>query len=194
MPLFCVCWIANIRVNSAPSRYKSSVARQSPREGGTKESPGKWGWNLWENIRSSFSLSTGGYMDALRPHWDERKCNKHERGSVFIVLRENIPEDEWWPLLNLVSRPFYPSSIQFVVVVVIHLLGHVQLFSDPMNCSLPGSAAMGFSRQEYWSGLPFPPPGDLPNPGIEPTFPALVGVFFCTLFWLWCSKIYPSAH
>ena len=31
----------------------------------------------------------------------------------------------------------------------------------------------GFSRQEYWSGLPFPPPGDLPNPGIEPGSPAL---------------------
>ena len=31
----------------------------------------------------------------------------------------------------------------------------------------------GFSRQEYWSGLPFPPPGDLPNPGIEPRSPAL---------------------
>ena len=33
--------------------------------------------------------------------------------------------------------------------------------------------SMGFPRQEYWSGLPFPSPGDLPNPGIEPTFPAL---------------------
>jgi len=32
---------------------------------------------------------------------------------------------------------------------------------------------MGFSRQEYWSGLPFPPPGDLPDPGIEPRSPAL---------------------
>ena len=37
---------------------------------------------------------------------------------------------------------------------------------DPMDCSLPGSS-MGFSRQEYWSGLPFPSPGDLPNPGIK---------------------------
>jgi len=37
---------------------------------------------------------------------------------------------------------------------------------------------MGFPRQEYWSGLPFPPPGDLPSPEIKPTFPALaVGVF-----------------
>ena len=42
---------------------------------------------------------------------------------------------------------------------------------------------MGFSRQEYWSGLPRPPPGDLPNPGIEPTSPvapALAGRFFTT--------------
>ena len=38
--------------------------------------------------------------------------------------------------------------------------------------------SMGFSRQEYWSGLPFPPPGDLPDPGIEPTSLALAGGFF----------------
>ena len=37
---------------------------------------------------------------------------------------------------------------------------------------------MGFSRQEYWSGLPFPPPGDLPDPGIEPVSPASAGGFF----------------
>ena len=42
---------------------------------------------------------------------------------------------------------------------------------------------MGFSRQEYWCGLPFPPPGDLPNPGVKPKAlrsPALAGVFFTT--------------
>jgi len=37
---------------------------------------------------------------------------------------------------------------------------------------------MEFSRQEYWSGPPFPPPGDLPNPEMEPTFSALAGGFF----------------
>ena len=37
---------------------------------------------------------------------------------------------------------------------------------------------MGFSRQEYWSGLPFTPPGDLPDPGIKPITPALAGRFF----------------
>ena len=39
---------------------------------------------------------------------------------------------------------------------------------------------MGFLRQEHWSGLPFPSPGHLPDPGIEPTFPALTGGFFTT--------------
>jgi len=39
---------------------------------------------------------------------------------------------------------------------------------------------MRFPRQEYWSGLPFPSPGDLPDPEIEPTYPALAGVFFTT--------------
>ena len=46
-----------------------------------------------------------------------------------------------------------------------------------------GPLSMGFSRQEYWSGLPCPPPGDLPDPGIEPTSllsPALAGMFFTT--------------
>ena len=41
--------------------------------------------------------------------------------------------------------------------------------------------SMGFSRQDYWSGVPFPSPGDLPNPGIEPTSPALAGGFFAAL-------------
>ena len=40
--------------------------------------------------------------------------------------------------------------------------------------------SMGFPRQEYWSGLPFPPPGDVPDPGIKPEFPALAGGFFTT--------------
>jgi len=44
---------------------------------------------------------------------------------------------------------------------------------DPMDCSLPGSSVHGFSRQQYWSGLPFPSPGDLLNPGIKPRSPAL---------------------
>ena len=50
--------------------------------------------------------------------------------------------------------------------------------SDPMDCSLPGSSVQEIFRQEYWSGLPFPSPGDLPDPGIKSKSPALAGKFF----------------
>ena len=55
------------------------------------------------------------------------------------------------------------------------LLSHVQLFATPWTVAYQVPLSMGFSRQEYWSGLPCPPPGDLSNPGIEPTSPALAG-------------------
>ena len=52
---------------------------------------------------------------------------------------------------------------------------------DPMNCSPQAPLSVGFCRQEYWSRLPFPSPGDLSNPGIEPVSPALAGRFFATV-------------
>ena len=51
---------------------------------------------------------------------------------------------------------------------------------NSMNCSPPGSFVHGFPRQEYWSGIPFPSPGNLPDAGIEPIPPALAGGFFTT--------------
>ena len=64
------------------------------------------------------------------------------------------------------------------VCVCVHakLLQWCPTLCDPVNCCLPGS-----SRQEYWNGLPYPPPEDLSNPGIKPmslTSPALSGGFF----------------
>ena len=56
-------------------------------------------------------------------------------------------------------------------------------FATPWTVPHQAPLSMGFSRQEYWSGLPFPPPGDLPDPGIEPRSlmsPALAGGFFTT--------------
>ena len=61
---------------------------------------------------------------------------------------------------------------------VVQSLSCVRLFCDPMDCQDPLS--MGFPRQKYWSGLPFPFPGDFPHPGIEPESPALAGAFFTT--------------
>ena len=62
-------------------------------------------------------------------------------------------------------------------------LSRVRLFATPWTVAYQASPSVGFSKQEYWSGLPFPSPGDLPDPGTEPTSltsPALVGGFFTT--------------
>ena len=60
-------------------------------------------------------------------------------------------------------------------------LSHVRLFMTPWTVAHQAPLSMGFSRQENWSGLSCPPPGDLPDPGIEPASPespALAGRFF----------------
>ena len=59
-------------------------------------------------------------------------------------------------------------------------LSHVQLFVTPWPIACQAPLSMGFSRQEYYSGLPCPSPGDLPNPGTESASPALAGGFFNT--------------
>ena len=62
------------------------------------------------------------------------------------------------------------SSVQFSSV---QLLSHVHLFENLQIAASQAPLSMGFSRQEYKSGLPFPSPGDLPKPGIDPGSPAL---------------------
>ena len=64
------------------------------------------------------------------------------------------------------------------------LLSRLQLFVSPGTAALQASLSMGFSRQEYWSGLSLPPPGDFPNLGIEPVLLAslaLAGGFFTSV-------------
>ena len=62
------------------------------------------------------------------------------------------------------------SSVQFSSF---QSLSRVQLFATPGTAARQAPLSMGFPRQEYWSGLPFPSPGDLPDPGIEPGSPIL---------------------
>ena len=67
--------------------------------------------------------------------------------------------------------------------VKVKSLSHVQLFVTPWTVAHQAPPSVGFPRQEYWSGLPYPTPGELPDPGIEPgsvVSPALAGRFFAT--------------
>ena len=63
------------------------------------------------------------------------------------------------------------ALMKLVGTAVLCLVAHYcSIVCHPMDCSLPGSSVHGLLQQEYWSGLPCPFPGDLPNPGIEPMF------------------------
>ena len=62
--------------------------------------------------------------------------------------------------------------------VKVKSLSRVRLFAAPWTVVNQASLSMGFSMQEYWSGVPFLSPGDLHNPALEPTSPALTGGFF----------------
>ena len=90
------------------------------------------------------------------------------------------------PVLNLCSsRRFgYFKTLRFWNVKLMLLLFSHQVvsnsFETPRTIVHQAPLSMGFPRQEYWIGLPFPSLGDLPDAGIEPTFPALAGGFFTT--------------
>ena len=77
--------------------------------------------------------------------------------------------------LTLPTVKTYHKVTVIKTVQFCHLLlcsGRVWLFATPWTVAHQAPLSMGFSRQEYWSGLLFPSPGDLPNSGIEPTSPA----------------------
>ena len=85
-------------------------------------------------------------------------------------------------LLSLTLTQSFPSHcvVSFIVILLLLLLLLLlSRFSCGRLCSTPWATAyqapppMGFSRQEYWSGVPLPSPGDLPNPGIKPRSPTL---------------------
>ena len=61
----------------------------------------------------------------------------------------------------------------YEIKVKVKSLSHVRLFATPWTVAYQAPPSMGFSRQECWSGLPFPSPGDLPDPGIKPVSPTL---------------------
>ena len=79
--------------------------------------------------------------------------------------------EEWfWLLIKLEECLHFTCKWQ--------LLSHVWLFVAPGTVTHQAPPSMQFSRQEYWSGLPFSSPGDLPDPGNEPRFPALSADFY----------------
>ena len=105
---------------------------------------------------------------------------------MMLILASDI-YNKWslWRGEEWASRKFYISIVfDFrLPACVLHRFSRVWLFATPWTVAHQALLCMGFSRQEHWSGLPCPPPGDLPDPGIEPACllsPASAGGFFTT--------------
>ena len=90
-------------------------------------------------------------------HWQEQQIWK---SGKIMKMEKNKSQTCFW----IVQVSVKWSEVKF--------LSHVRLFATPWTAAYQAPPSMGFSRQEYWSGLPFPSPGDLPDPGIKPGSPA----------------------
>ena len=84
-------------------------------------------------------------------------------------------------IVNLKPNNLLKFFLLTLLTCLLSCFSHVRLFATPWTESLQAPLSMEFSRQEHWSGLPFPSAGDLPDPGTEPASlasPALAGSFF----------------
>ena len=140
-------------------------------------------WTQCENLHSRvFGVSMYDYKPTPGNMWSiEKFLNYNQPICAFFFLNK-------WPYKYLgvfkdnIWKSYSCSVYAYVFIINILIsLCVLSCFSSVWACQAPLS--MGFSRQEYYSGLPCPPPGDLPDPGIEPESlmsPALVSRFFTT--------------
>ena len=92
--------------------------------------------------------------------------------SINLLMERNRENKQILLQRNNVWHPCGRMTVRLQACVCAKLLSHVWLFATLWTVARQAPLSMGFSRQEYWSGLPCPPPGDLPYPGIEPASPA----------------------
>ena len=108
------------------------------------------------------------------------RLNRTEPKPISKLLAISTPARLPCGYVLEVQRTFKELVMKCSTCMRAQLLSHVQLCVTPWAVVHQAPLSMGFSRQEYWSGLPLPPPGDLPDPGTETTSPALAGGFFTT--------------
>ena len=99
------------------------------------------------------------------------------KSSCILEINTDIFVDKFICAFSFLIKD---STYQFSSV---QSLSCVHVFATPQTAACQAPLFMDFSRQEYWSGLPFPTLGDLPDPGMEPaslTFPTLAGIFITT--------------
>ena len=128
-----------------------------------------WGLFQWSIMSWSFlpqGLCTSFCLVFLLP------STVHSSFSCQIsrqIFRKVFPDCSSGSItfISCIYKPYMPSWH----VCMLSCFSCVWLFATPWTLACQGPLSMGFPRQEYWSGLPCPPPGDLPDPGIKPASP-----------------------
>ena len=121
-------------------------------------------------------------LDTLAIKIANRDCQKaallyekYRFPFYFLVMSSRyIPDID---VLSYLSNFYILKMLPYIALLFSHC---VQLLATPWTLVHQAPLSMGFPRQEYWSGLPFPSPRDLPDPGIKLMFSALAGRFFTT--------------
>ena len=110
--------------------------------------------------------------------WKTQQWLQDWKRSGFIL----IPKLSNWTITKYVCFLCHlpATAHRHRLCVPVCLVSRIQLFAPLWTVTHQAPLSMGFSRQVYWSGLPFPSPGDLPDPGIEPESPYLAGRFSTT--------------
>ena len=107
----------------------------------------------------------------------------HGNSLQYSCLENPMDRGAWWVMIHSVAVRHIQSDLacmhtmawfmSYFCIVVVSVTQLSQLFVTPWTVECQAPLFRVFFRQEYWGGLPFPSPGDLPNPGIKPGFPAL---------------------
>ena len=114
-------------------------------------------FRYWDVFTSEIYISLGCLFWSLHLRWK----------SCFVQGHINPPVQQG--MERSLRDPEVPSLVDSTLCVgMLGRFSRVRLFATPWTVARQAPLSMGFSRQEYWSGLPCPPPGDLPNPGIKP--------------------------
>ena len=135
----------------------------------------------------SRNATHSGLSSGAHPTWNETQIpplvSRHHVIRARPALQAPVHTSPLHSTL-LYGTSHFSLNMEAFLPVCIQVTSVVSNSLQPMDCSLPGfSLSMGFSRQEYWSGLPCPSPGDLSQPGMEATSlmsPAFAGRFFIT--------------
>ena len=156
----------------------------------------RWRWLCWLHVWRTREGQTADREDnEVKCPWTRQPPHSHLPESWSLSLMRPAwtfhPWNPWYPLCLLRKCPL-PT---FLVAKVtwsewVKSFSRVWLFVTLWTAAYQAPPTMGFSGQEYWSGLPFPSPGDLPNPGIKPRSPALKADALPSELWVCVSVPY----